>query len=109
MMRRTLAIAAAATMLIASGAAGRATTTVQVADDFFDPTRVKISKKDKIAFEWVGTNEHDIAKTKGPGPSFDSGPKTGTGVLYTRKFKKAGTYRLICTLHQNMKMKVLVD
>jgi plastocyanin len=109
MMRRTLALAAAATLLIGAGASGRATTTVQVADDFFDPSRVKISKRDKIAFEWVGTNEHDIAKTKGPGPFFESGPITGTGVLYTRRFKKAGTYRLICTLHEDMTMKVRVN
>jgi plastocyanin len=113
MIRRTSGLAAAvglaAVLLMSAGAAGRATKTVEVADDFFDPKRVKIEKRDKIAFDWVGSNEHSVTKTKGPGPFFDSGPRSGSGVLYTRRFKKAGTYRLICTLHGNMTMKVLVD
>ena len=111
-VRRALAtaaaIGAAAILALSPLAAGRATKTVQVADDFFDPKRVKIKKRDKIAFEWVGANEHDIVKVKGPGPFFQSGTQQGTGVLYTRKFKKAGNYKLICQLHEEMTMRVEV-
>jgi plastocyanin len=111
-MRRALvlaaAIGAAVILALSPVAAGRATKTVQVADDFFDPKRVKIRKRDKIAFDWVGVNEHSVTKTKGPGPFFDSGTKSGSGVLYTRRFKKAGDYRLICTVHPDMTMKVEV-
>ncbi len=111
-MRRSLSIAAAAglviAMLVAAGASGRATKTVDVADDFFDPAKVTIKEKNKLAFNWIGANEHDIAKTKGPGKFFESGPIQGSGVLYTKKFSKAGKYTLICTLHDDMDMKVVV-
>ena len=30
------------------------------------------------------------------------------GVQFTHKFKKAGTYKLICTIHEKMKMTVNV-
>jgi plastocyanin len=111
-MRRALvlaaAIGAAAILALSPLASGRATKTVQVNDDFYAPNRVKLKKCDKIAFDWVGINEHTVTKTKGPGPFFDSGPRQGTGVLYTRRFKKRGDYKLICTLHTGMTMKVEV-
>jgi plastocyanin len=111
-MRRALVLAAAigtAVILALSPlASGRATKTVQVADDFFTPKRVKIHKNDRVRFEWVGANEHTVTKAKGPGPFFDSGPEQGTGVLYSHKFKKRGDYKLICTLHADMGMRVEV-
>ncbi|HEX6117177.1 MAG TPA: plastocyanin/azurin family copper-binding protein [Solirubrobacterales bacterium] len=111
-MRRTFAIVAslavAGTLFIASGAAGRASETVDVGDNFFDPGRVKIHKNDKVKFNWVGTEEHDVARAKGPGRFFESGPITGTGVLYSHRFKKKGTYKIICTLHEEMRMRLEV-
>jgi plastocyanin len=67
-----------------------------------------IKKGDRLAFNWIGTDEHTVTKAKGPGPFFDSGPLEGSGVLYKRKFKKKGDYQLICTLHTGMKMKLVV-
>jgi len=96
-MRRTLALAGLVglivALLVAPGAAGRATKTVDVADDFFDPTKVTIKKKDKIAFNWVGANEHNIAKSEGPGKFWESDELSGSGVLFTRKFSKPASTR----------------
>ena len=103
------ALAAIVVLVVAAGASGRAKTTVDVGDDFFDPKKVKIDKKDTIKFNWIGVNEHDIVKIKGPGKFFESGPITGSGIEYKRKFTKAGDYKLICTLHEKMTMKVEVD
>jgi plastocyanin len=113
MVRRTFAIAAslaaAGILMIASGAAGRASETVDVGDNFFTPKRVKIDKNDRVKFNWIGTEEHDVARAKGPGKFFDSGPLEGSGVLFKHKFTEKGTYKLICTLHQEMTMRVEVD
>jgi plastocyanin len=110
-MRRTLTTAAslavAGILLVASGAAGK-TKTVEVNDNFFDPGTVKIAKKDKVAFEWVGSEEHNVTKTKGPGKFFESETTDEPGVNFTKRFKKSGKYKLICTLHSNMDVTVRV-
>ena len=81
---------------------------VQVGDDFFNPTRVSVPKRGKVTFKWIGTDNHNVTKKKGPGKSFASDTTDQTGFKYKHKFKKAGTYKLICTVHEGMKMKVKV-
>ena len=109
-MRRTLALAAsigiAVVLLVASVAAGRATKTVDVGDDFFDPVTLKVNKGTRVKFNWIGTDEHDVVKVKGPGRFFESGPITGTGVQFSHRFKKAGRYKIICSIHEEMRMKL---
>ena len=111
-MRRTLGIAAAigttAVLLLAGGAAGKGKKTVDVGDDFFAPKSLQVKKGTRVAFDWIGTNEHDVAKGKGPGKFFNSGPTDEPGVNFTKKFKKKGKYKLICTLHPDMTMKLKV-
>jgi len=111
-VRRTFAIVAALAatgiLAIASGASGRASKTIEVGDNFFGPAKTKIKKDDRLKFNWVGVEEHDVARAKGPGKFFESGPITGSGVQYSHKFTKKGDYTVICTLHQEMKMKVEV-
>jgi plastocyanin len=113
MMRRTFAIAAslaaAGILMIASGAAGRASETVDVGDNFFAPTNLKIKKDDRVKFNWVGAETHDVARVKGPGKFFESGPIRESGIQFKHKFTKKGTYKLICTLHEEMKMRVEVN
>ena len=112
-MRRKLALAVsigiALVLLVTSVAAGRGAKTVDVGDDFFDPVALKINKGTRVNFNWIGTDEHDVVKVRGPGPFFQSGPITGSGVEYTRRFKKAGRYKLICSLHEDMRMRLTVD
>jgi plastocyanin len=110
-MRRKLALAAslaAAGILAISSVAAGATKTVDVDDNFFDPDVMKIKKNDKVAFNWIGVEEHDVALGKGPGKFFNSGPTAEPGVNFTKKFKKPGDYKLICTLHSEMTMKLKV-
>ena len=49
-----------------------------------------------------------MTKKQGPGGGFASETTRSNGVHYTKKFKKSGTYKLICTVHDEMKMKVEV-
>lgn len=97
-----IALVAGAPSAIAGGK------TVEVGDDFFSPKTLSISKGTKVAFKWVGKDEHNIIKKSGPGGDFSSPVTDERGVQFRHKFKKAGTYRLICTIHEEMKMKVNV-
>lgn len=112
-LRRAIAVAAligvAVVLLVASVATGRGTRTVDVGDDFFDPVALKINKGARVNFNWIGSDEHDVVKVRGPGPFFESGPISGTGVQFSHRFKKAGRYKLICSIHEEMRMKIVAD
>jgi plastocyanin len=110
--RLTLATVLAAGLILVAvlggSASGRSSKKVEVGDDFFNPTSLSISKGTKVKFNWTGSDEHDVVKKKGPGPGFSSGATDADGVNFTHKFKKTGTYKIICTIHEDMKMKITV-
>ena len=97
------------TFAVLTTTAGARGSTVKVGDDFFSPTEKTVSAGTKVKFNWIGTDKHNVVKKKGPGGDFASGVLKGSGVLYKHKFKKAGTYRIICTIHDDMKMKLHVN
>ena len=99
-------LAAAIAIVAGAPGAGARGKTVEVGDDFFNPTSLSVSKGTKVAFKWVGSDEHNIVKKSGPGGDFSSPVTDERGVQFKHKFKKAGTYKLICTIHEDMKMKV---
>lgn len=109
--RRIAALAALAALALAltgAPASGRATKTVEVGDDFFNPSSLSIGTGTKVAFNWTGEDKHNVVKKKGPGGSFSSPTTRSDGVNLTHKFKKPGTYHLICTLHDSMKLTINV-
>lgn len=104
-----LAVAVLALGALAGNAGARASVTIKVGDDFFSPTEKTVAAGTKVKFNWIGSDEHDVVKASGPGGSFSSGSLEGSGVLFAKKFKKEGTYRIICTIHDGMKMKLKVN
>ena len=105
----TICVAAALTVAVLAGTAGARGSTVKVGDDFFSPTEKTVSAGTKVKFNWIGSDKHNVVKAKGPGGDFASGTIKGSGVLFTHKFKKKGDYKLICTVHDGMTMKLHVD
>jgi plastocyanin len=68
-----------------------------------------VAKGTKVKFNWTGNNSHNVTKKRGPGGGFASPTTSSSGINFTKKFKKAGTYKLICTIHPDtMKMKLEV-
>jgi plastocyanin len=100
--------AIAAMTVLGSSAGARGSFTVKLDDDFFAPSSKTVSKGTKVKFKWVGNDDHSVAKRSGPGGSFNSGLTDERGVNFTKKFKKVGTYKLICTIHDQMKMTLKV-
>jgi plastocyanin len=89
-LRLVLAIALATGLALAalSGVAGaRASTTIKVDDNFFAPSSKTVSKGTKVKFKWVGSNQHNVVKSSGPGGSFSSPTTSQQGVNFSKKFK----------------------
>ena len=115
-MRQIAAILGVVALVLAVGVAAtsaapekRGSKTVKVDDDFFSPSDLNVSKGTKVKFNWVGNDKHNVVKTSGPGGSFSSPTTASQGVNLKHKFSKSGTYKIICTIHDQMTMKVKVN
>lgn len=87
-----------------------ATSTVTVGDDFFvrDGKAPTVTVKRGTTVRWVfkGHAPHNVTVTRGP-LKFRS--TTLTKGQYSRRLTKAGTYTIICTIHQpSMRMTLRV-
>ena len=105
-MRKPIALLATAGLAVAAVPAFAATKTVKVDDDFFSPRPVSVKKGDTVTWKWVGDAPHNVKVVKGP-VKFSSGSPQRSGT-YTRKLRKRGTYRIVCTIHSGMSMKLVV-
>ncbi|MGZ4332621.1 MAG: cupredoxin domain-containing protein [Solirubrobacteraceae bacterium] len=112
-MKKLLA-ATAVTGLAAATAipALAATKTVKVGDNYFvrpaNNATVSISKGSSLEFVWRGNAPHNVVKRSGPGAAFHSPVKIHGGT-FTHRFTRAGTYKLVCTIHSGMKLTVKVS
>jgi plastocyanin len=80
--------------------------TVAVKNNAFSPTTVHVKKGGKVVWKWTqGGVPHNVTPAGGGGGSATSSRK---GFTYAKTFKKAGTYRYLCTIHSNMRMTVKV-
>jgi plastocyanin len=102
-MRKLLILALLATSLVALLAAGPAFSkrkSVEVDDNYFvkegKPRTVSVQVGDKVEWEWEGRNPHNVTVTKGP-VKFHSKDKTSGS--FTKTLRKAGTYKIVCTIH----------
>jgi plastocyanin len=102
-MRKILVVAMLAAMLGALLVAVPAlskTKAVEVDDDYFvkegKPSTVTVRTGDKVKWEWEGSNPHNVTVTKGPAKFRSKDKTSGT---YTKTLKKAGTYKIVCTIH----------
>jgi plastocyanin len=101
-------LAAAAPVALAGGGTHGKSRTVGVNDDFYDPAKLTVHVGDKVKWVWHanGFSLHDV--TVDSGPAKFSSPTQGAG-SYSFTFKKAGTYKLYCTQHEeDMTMTVTV-
>lgn len=69
----------------------------------WNPTHLTIKKGDTVRWSWKGSVPHNVT-----GPGFHS--KTATSLTYSRRFTKAGSYTVVCTIHKALgqRMKITV-
>lgn len=115
-MRIAAALIAIAALLAVPGFAGTepetaaaAKTAIRLGDNFFKPARKAVRRGTLVRFRWIGRNRHNVTKRRGPGRRFKSRTTRRRGVNFSKRFRKRGTYRLICTIHPTeMRLKLRV-
>ena len=82
-----------------------ATKTVLLMDDFFSPKTLSVSKGTTLVFRWAGKAPHNVVVASGPERFRSSTKRTGT---YSKRVRRTGSYRIVCTIHSEMKMSLRV-
>jgi plastocyanin len=97
-------------LALAAPAAG-ATRNVKIGDDYYvrsgSPPTVTVSEGTKVKWNWRGSRQHNVVVQSGPA-SFQSRLKRSGS--YSRKLRKRGTYKIVCSIHQpDMRMTLRVN
>ncbi len=100
---RVGAVAALAGLVLLAPAASAAHTTISVNDNYFKPKKVTVDVGDKVTWKWDGFVAHNVVVKKGP-EKFKS--KIQSEGKFSRTIKDPGVYRIVCTIHPGMKMKL---
>jgi plastocyanin len=108
-----LAFPAAAVPLERDGAPASAAAVkrVKVADDFFSPKRTRVARGTVIKWFWARANAdtHDVYLYQRPRGArrFHSRPAS-TSFTFRRRLRKPGVYKILCTFHEGMRMRIAV-
>jgi plastocyanin len=108
-----IAALAGAVLISAVPAQGAATKTVTLGDNYFAPKTLKVKRGTRVAWRWPGFDEggdvHDVKLRSGPaGVKKFHSEAASTDYSFKRKLTKPGTYKIVCTLHEEMRMTVKV-
>jgi len=87
--------------------------TVKVGDNYYSPKALTVSRGTTVTWKWPGFDEagdvHDVKLKTGPkGVKRFQSEAASTDYSFKRKLTVAGTYKLICTLHEEMTMTIKV-
>jgi plastocyanin len=87
--------------------------TVDVADNYYGPKKLTVNLKSRITWKWTdeAADVHDVKVTSAPKgfKKFQTEPGSA-GFTYSKTLTKPGTYRFVCTFHEedNMRMTIVV-
>jgi plastocyanin len=114
-VRRSLALVAGVALLSAApaAAAGGPKKTIKVEDNDYAPKTVTVSKGTTVTWKWPGFDQagdvHDVALKSGPkGVKKFHSDAAATDYSFKRKLTVPGSYKIICTLHEEMRMTIRV-
>ena len=82
--------------------------TVLVHDDHFHPARVKLRRGGSVRWRWAGGHPHDIRFRRARRLPRIKRAAARTQGAVTRRFRRPGAYRYVCTLHRGMRGAVVV-
>ncbi len=84
---------------------------VDVEDNYYSPHKITVNKCSEISWVWNDGDieDHDVKLSSGPaGESHFWSEPGGTGYVYKRTLAHPGTYKIICTFHDEMTMTITV-
>jgi plastocyanin len=87
--------------------------TVRIYDNYYLKDALEVKKGTTVIWRWPGFEEagdvHDVKLKSGPkGVKKFQSEAAATDYSFRRKLKVAGKYRIVCTLHEEMKMTIRV-
>ena len=111
-MRAVLLVAGVALVLSAAPAQA-AKKTVRIYDNYFLADSLTVKRGTVVVWRWPGADEagdvHDVKLKSGPeGVKKFWSEAAATDYSFRRKLRKPGRYRIVCTLHHEMTMKIRV-
>lgn len=113
-MTRTRTLMTLGTVAVAMAACGgqaaltgaATTKSIAVDDDFFSPGKASIKKNTTVTWRWRGDNPHNVTPTGSR--KFKKKSSTKRSGTHKVKFRRAGTFRYVCTIHDGMKGSIVV-
>ena len=110
---RGVLVAGAVLLSAAPAAAATKGRTVEVGDNYYSPKTVTVDRGTTVTWRWPGFDEagdvHDVKLRSGPkGVKRFHSEAASTDYSFKRKLTVAGTYRIVCTLHEEMRMTIRV-
>lgn len=111
MRRLALLIAIVMAGAVAPAVAKPKGKTVRIFDNYYVKDELTVKRGTAITWRWPAEagDVHDVKLKKGPKgvKKFHSQPASAE-YSFKRKLKKPGKYRIVCTLHTEMKMTITV-
>ena len=99
-----LAVAAPAAL----GGGAHASRAAKIGDNFYRPRALTVAKGGTVTWRWDGRRRHDVFFTSGPRSGRPRPCRAQRHGNCARKFRKAGRYGYVCTIHGSMTGKVVV-
>lgn len=114
-MRRARILAAVLPLTVvlvpASAAAPSRVRTITIGDNFYAPTKATVKVGTTVRWKWPDDtgDTHDVKLRSGPkGARKFTSEQAGSAYSFKRKLTVAGTYKIFCTLHEEMRGTVVV-
>jgi plastocyanin len=112
-VRLAVVLLAGTALLGAVPAQAGAGKTVRIYDNYFLPDRLTVNRGATVVWRWPGPEEagdvHDVRLASGPkGARRFHSQAASTDYTFRRKVKVPGRYRIVCTLHAEMRMTITV-
>jgi plastocyanin len=110
---RVLVLAAGVALLMCAAPAEAARKTVRIGDNYFLPDALRVARGTTVVWRWPGFDEagdvHDVKLKSGPtGAKKFHSEAAATDYTFKRKLTVPGRYRIVCTLHEDMTMRIRV-
>jgi plastocyanin len=112
-VRLAIVAISGAALLSAAPAGAAARKTIRVGDNYFAPKAVTVSRGTTVTWRWPGFDVagdvHDVKLTSGPrGVKKFQSESAAADYSFKRKLTTPGLYKVVCTLHAQMRMTIRV-
>jgi plastocyanin len=110
---RVVLLVAGVALLMGAAPAQAAKKTVRIYDNYFVRDSLTVKRGTVVVWRWPGFDEagdvHDVKLKSGPrGVKKFHSEAAATDYTFKRRLRKPGRYRIVCTLHTEMTMRIRV-